>query len=171
MTYSTQGIVLKKIPIGEADAMIVLYTPDVGKLRALAQGVKKEEAKLKGHVEPLSLSSIQFVVGAYGERIIYALMMQSWPSIRGDYEKYAAASYLLELVDRHCLVGQKDSAIWEFMVANLALLERTRHTDIVSAVETFEREFLSCLGYGGAKDIRVLGHALARPVGMVYNKI
>ena len=129
MTYSTQGIVLKKIPVGEADAMIVFYTPDIGKLRALARGVKKEEAKLKGHVEMMSLSSIQFVIGKYGERLIYALAMQSWPSIRGDYEKYAAACYFFELVDLHCLTGQKDHAIWELIVANLALLERIRHAD------------------------------------------
>lgn len=165
MMHSTQGVVLKKISVGEADAMIVFYTPDIGKLRALARGVKKEEAKLKGHVEPMSLSSIQFVIGTYGERLTYALMMQSWPSIRRDYEKYIAACYFLELVDRHCLVGQKDIAIWELIIANLALLERTKHIDIAEVVVTFECEFLSCLGYSGAKDIRVLGGALARPHG------
>ena len=169
MTYTTQAIVLKKIPAGEADAVVVLYTRDFGKLRAFAQGVKKESAKLKGHIEPLSLISMQFVLGVSGERLTYAQMMQSWPSIRNDFDRYATAACMLEHIDRHCLDGEKDSGIWELLVANLAFVEQCEIADAHSAVSSFERDFLQALGYGEAQDMSVLGAPLATPSALVYN--
>ena len=159
MTYTTQAIVLKKIPAGEADVVAILYTRDFGKLRAFAQGVKKESAKLKGHIEPLSLISIQFVMGTAGERLTYAQMMQSWPAIRNDFERYGAAACMLEHIDRHCLDGEKDIGIWELLVANLALIEQCEITDVHWVVSSFERDFLRALGYGEAQDMSVLGVA------------
>ena len=159
MTYTTQAIVLKKIPAGEADVVAILYTRDFGKLRAFAQGVKKESAKLKGHIEPLSLISIQFVMGTAGERLTYAQMMQSWPAIRNDFERYGAAACILEHIDRHCMDGEKDNGIWELLVANLAFIEQCEITDVHSAVSFFERDFLRALGYGEAQDMSVLGVA------------
>ena len=167
--YTTQAIVLKKIPAGEADAFVVLYTRDFGKLRAFAKGVKKESAKLKGHIEPLSLSWVQFVIGASGERLTYAQMMQSWSLMRDDFERYVTAHYLLELVDRHCLAGEKDNAIWELLVGNLALIERCDAAKVRETAELFERDFLRILGYGDAQDMTVLGSPLARPSLLVYN--
>ena len=133
------------------------------------QGAKKESAKLRGHVEPMSLSWVQFVIGASGERLTYAHMMRSWPSIRNDFDRYATAHYLLELVDRHCLVGEKDNAIWELLVGNLALIEQCDAAAVRESAELFERDFLRSLGYGDAQDMSVLGSPLARPSLLVYN--
>ena len=167
MTYATQAIVLKKISTGEMDAFVILYTRDFGKVRAFIQGVKKENAKLKGHVEPLSLISTQFVIGASGERLTYAQMLQSWPAIRNNFDRYGAASYMSELVDRHCFLGERDNAIWELLVSNFAVIEKCRAVDVPEAIQSFERDFLQCLGPGAGQDISMLGSPLARPFGMV----
>lgn len=157
MTYITQAIVLKKISAGEADAVVVLYTRDFGKIRTYAQGVKKESAKLKGHVESLSLSAVQFVLGAAGERLTYAQMMQSWPRIRGEFDRFTAAIYITELVDRHCLMGQPDISIWELLLTSLAMLNHESAPDIPDVTSEFEKDFLRAFGYGGAKDMSALG--------------
>lgn len=167
--YTTQAIVLKKIPAGEADAIVLLYTRDFGKLRAYAQGVKKESAKLKGHIESLSLISVQFVTGVSGERLTYAQMLEPWPSVRGDFNRCAAALYIAELVDRHCLVSQPDAGIWELLMGSFVELDRKEMPACNEIMELFEREFLVSLGYGAHADMRTLGPALARPSVMVYN--
>jgi len=38
--YKTEGIVLKHSYIGEADTVLIVYTPFLGKLRAVAGGVR-----------------------------------------------------------------------------------------------------------------------------------
>lgn len=156
MTYTTQAIVLKKIPAGEADAVVILYTRDFGKLHAYAQGVKKEAAKLKGHIEPFCVSMVQFVIGVGGERLTYAQMVQSWPMLRNDFDKYVVAHRFVELIDKNCLEGEKDEQLWQLLFGHLLLVEKSdasAHADIMHA---FEKELTACLGYGDSTDI-VLG--------------
>ena len=99
--HATGGIIFKRIDIGEADSLFTIYTKDFGKIRARARGVKKENAKLKGHLEPLSLSAVSFVSGKNGPRLTGASLIQYFPKIRGDLEKLRAASYIVEVTDRN----------------------------------------------------------------------
>ena len=61
--YTTRGIVLSERAVGEADRIYNILTRDLGKLQARAIGVRKSTSKLRGSIEPLSLSSISFVKG------------------------------------------------------------------------------------------------------------
>jgi len=44
--YETRGIVLSRSPLGEANAFVTLLTPELGLVRARAQGVRRSGAKL-----------------------------------------------------------------------------------------------------------------------------
>ncbi|KKW40597.1 MAG: repair protein RecO protein [Parcubacteria group bacterium GW2011_GWB1_55_9] len=44
--YETRGIVLSRTPLGEANALITLLTPDLGFVHARAQGLRRPGAKL-----------------------------------------------------------------------------------------------------------------------------
>ena len=59
----TQGIILSRTDYGEADRIITLLTPDYGKLRLLAKGVRKIKSKLAGGIELFSVSHITFIRG------------------------------------------------------------------------------------------------------------
>lgn len=122
--YTTEGIVIKKTGCGEADALITLYTRDFGKMRAFAQGVKKKEAKLKGHLEPLNVCRIGFVLGKNGERLTYAEAIMSWPSIRENFWKTEAALCMAERIDIHCFPAEKDDMLWEHIITYFVTLEK-----------------------------------------------
>lgn len=59
----TQGIILSRTDYGEADRIISLLTPDHGKLRLMAKGVRKVKSKLAGGIELFSVSHITFIQG------------------------------------------------------------------------------------------------------------
>lgn len=59
----TQGIVLSRTDYGEADRIITFLTPDQGKVRVMAKGVRKSKAKLAGSVELFGVSDITFIAG------------------------------------------------------------------------------------------------------------
>lgn len=59
----TQGIILSRTDYGEADRIITLLTPDHGKLRLMAKGVRKVKSKLAGGIELFSISHITFIRG------------------------------------------------------------------------------------------------------------
>lgn len=59
----TTAIVLGRTDYGEADRILTLLTPDQGKLRLLAKGVRRVKSKLAGGIELFSVSTITFVRG------------------------------------------------------------------------------------------------------------
>ena len=54
---------MARIDFGEADRIITFLTPDHGKVRGLARGVRKQKSKLAGGIELFSVSEISFLVG------------------------------------------------------------------------------------------------------------
>lgn len=59
----TKGVVLARTDFGEADRIITLLTPDHGKLRLMAKGVRRIKSKLAGGIELFSVSDISFASG------------------------------------------------------------------------------------------------------------
>jgi DNA repair protein RecO (recombination protein O) len=57
----TPAIVLNRTNYGEADRIISFLTPDYGKLKLIAKGVRKSQSKLAGGIELFSTSDISFI--------------------------------------------------------------------------------------------------------------
>src|SRR3990172_7987669 len=51
MYYRTEGVILFRRNFGEADRILTFYTRDLGKLYALATGVRRPKSRKGGHVE------------------------------------------------------------------------------------------------------------------------
>lgn len=68
---------LSERPMREADRIYTILTRDLGLVRAMAIGVRKEVSKLRGNIEPFSLASISFVKGKEFWRITSAQLLQS----------------------------------------------------------------------------------------------
>ena len=49
--FRTEAIVLRRRDFGEADRLLTLYTPERGKISALAKGARKPTSRKAGHVE------------------------------------------------------------------------------------------------------------------------
>lgn len=62
-TFRTQVIILARTDYGEADRIITFITPDRGKVKAIAKGVRKQKSKLAGGIELFSVSDISFIPG------------------------------------------------------------------------------------------------------------
>jgi DNA repair protein RecO len=58
-----QAIVLSRIDYGEADRIITLLTPDKGKIRLMARGVRRAKSKIAGGIELFSVSDITYMMG------------------------------------------------------------------------------------------------------------
>jgi DNA repair protein RecO (recombination protein O) len=59
----TTGIVLSRTEYGEADRILTILTPDVGKIRVIAKGVRRMKSKLAGGIELFSVSELSFIKG------------------------------------------------------------------------------------------------------------
>lgn len=77
--YTTEGIVLRQSPFREADRIYSIFTEELGLISATANGVRKEGSKLRGSLEPFSLSKISLVKGREYWRITSAIYERSIP--------------------------------------------------------------------------------------------
>lgn len=157
--HAAKGIVLKKYDAGEADGFFVIYASEYGKIKAHAQGVKKESARLKGHLEPLNFVALQCVQGRNGIRLTGAQALESWPSIRSDFKKSRAALLIAEFIDRTCMEREKDKKLWELLLNNFFLLERglsilpacAGRPELQRMLAAFESCAFKTLGFGESK--------------------
>lgn len=79
--YTTKGIVLSSRPLREADRIYSILTRDLGLLKASAIGVRKEVSKLRGNLEPISISKVSLVRGKEFWRITSAEIVRPVPPL------------------------------------------------------------------------------------------
>ena len=161
---TSEGIILKKVGVGEADALYTIYTEHFGKVRALAKGVKKEEAKLKGHLETLCLSRVSFIEGRNGTpRLTRALLLNFWPLLRVRETTLRLGAAVAGEVDAECLLGERDDALWELICNTFAGLDAVTFSDDTADhfLQNFRMRLREVLGYGNT--------AMEKGAGMEYH--
>ena len=58
ITYTTDGVVVRVLDLGEADRIITLVTPVHGLVRGVAKAARKPGSKLGGHLDLLRHVSV-----------------------------------------------------------------------------------------------------------------
>ncbi len=113
----TTGIVLARTDFQEADRILTLLTPDHGKLRAIAKGVRRPRSKLAGGIELLSVSNFTYLPGR-GDlgTLISTRLITHFGNIVQDIQRTMLAYEFLKRVNRIT----EDAAGGEYF----ALLER-----------------------------------------------
>ena len=106
----TLGIVLRRTNYAEADRILNLITP-VGKISAIAKGVRRARSKLAGGVEMFTMSKLQIHKGR-GELGVMtsAQMVEHYGEILKDYERMTLAGVILRRVAR--VAEHTDSQEW-----------------------------------------------------------
>ncbi len=98
--FRTQAIILSRRDFGESDRLLTLFTPERGKIRAIAKGARKPQAKLSGHVELFARSDLMIHRGRNLDIISQAELIEPYLGLREDLRRSAYANYVAELLDR-----------------------------------------------------------------------
>ena len=121
-TYKTEAIVLRHYPIGEADYLLVLYTPGKGKVRAVAKGARRIKSKLGGHVEPPMRTSLFLSRGQNLDSVSQAEALEGFRPLREDLQRLSQALYMLELVDAFSQEDQANYPVYRLTLDSLRSL-------------------------------------------------
>jgi len=143
--YKTEAIILKRTNLGEADSIITLYTPNLGKIRAVAKGVRRPKSKLGGHLDLLTQSALLLAQGRNLDIITQSQTIESFLPLKSDLRHIGCALYLAELVDQFTAEQVENHPIYELLHTNLLWLCRTRNCELV--LRHFELQLLRHLGY------------------------
>lgn len=97
----TRGIILSRTDYGEAGRIITVLTPDQGKLRLMAKGVRKPKSKLAGGIELFSVSDMTFIRGR-GEigTLISTRLIKHYDRIVHDIERVQLGYELIKMLNK-----------------------------------------------------------------------
>lgn len=122
-TYSDEGVVLRTMRLGEADRIVTLATPEHGKVRAVAKGIRKTKSRLSGRLEPLTHVSMMCWRGRELDVVSQVEAIEHFKAIRGDLERVPVAMTMLEVVDHVALERHPMPEMFRMLVGALRTLE------------------------------------------------
>lgn len=144
-SQQTNGIVLNRINFGEADRILTIITPEHGKLRLMAKGVRKVKSKLAGGIELFSISDISFIRGKRDiGTLISTRLVTHYGNIVTDIDRTTAGYNALKLIDT---ITEEDSEAdyYQVLLRTLATLNNSE----LSIVLAESWLFMQALKLGG----------------------
>ena len=159
--FKTHGVVLKQMPLGEADRILTICTPDAGKLRAVARGVRRTKSRMGGHLEPLTHVSVSVAQGRVLDTITEAETIHSFRGLREDLQLVSRAVYLAELVDGFSTEQSPSSAVFALLLNTLGRLQHAGGA--TSLMRNFEVQLLKHTGFGPELHVCVECRSLVEP--------
>ena len=146
--YKTEAIVLRSMDLGEADRVLTVLTPRLGKLRVIAKGVRRTRSRLGGGLEPFSDVHLVLAVGRTFDVVTQTALEDPHLGLRDDLHSTAAAWYLVELADRFCEGTADSHAAFELLAQVLSALDASP-AEVSRAVVArwFELHLLDAMGF------------------------
>ncbi|MBO4990032.1 MAG: DNA repair protein RecO [Clostridia bacterium] len=122
MEIKTEGVVLQSRDYRENDRQVVLLTPTLGKITALARGVKKAGAKLRFAVQPFCFAEYVLAEKAGRYTLISAACHESFFAL-SDPDKFYAACAVTEIASAVSLEGAPSASFFLETVKTLLSME------------------------------------------------
>jgi len=140
-----EAVVLRHSDWGEADRLLTLYTRDMGKLRALAKGVRRLRSRKAGHLEPFTRASLLVARGRDLWIVTQAATVEAYLPMREDLVRTGYAFYIVELIDRFSYEEGENRGLYQLLIDTLARI--SGEIDPLPAVRYFDIRLLDLLGY------------------------
>lgn len=119
----TQGIVIKKRNLGEADKILIIFTRDLGKISAVAKGVRRPISKTGGHLDLFCVSDLVLAEGRNLYTITSAELRQCFLSLRNKLKHASQAFLMAEILDKIIHEREKNEKIYYLFVECLQNLD------------------------------------------------
>lgn len=121
--YRDEGVVLRTLRLGEADRIVTIATPDHGKVRAVAKGVRRTKSRIGARVEPLTHVTLLLWKGRELDVITGVEVLDPFRALRSDLDRSMSAMTMLEIVDQVAVEAHPMPEIFNMLVRALRTLE------------------------------------------------
>ena len=145
--YHTRALVIKSINLSESDRLVTFMTENQGKVKCVAKGARKVKNRFWGALEPMSLIHLIYFGKEHQSlfRLNHCDIIESFQTIRDDFDKLYTGVYFLDLIDSMILEGHREKKIFALLYQSLAALNQ--QTELEPLRRLFEIRLLSLSGY------------------------
>jgi DNA repair protein RecO (recombination protein O) len=144
-SYRVEACVLRHSDWGEADRLLVLFTLESGKIRALAKGARRPRSRKAGHLEPLTRVALQLARGRDLPIISQADTLDANLVLREELLLSTYASYVVELLDRFTYEEGENRGLYHLLVDTLGRLAAGPAPELT--VRYYELRLLDLVGF------------------------
>ena len=143
--YQSEAIIIKKTKLGEADSILTLYTPHLGKIQGFAKSLRKPRSKLAGHLELLTHSLVSLARGRNLDTITGSQTINSFLPLKSDLWLSSCALYVIELVNQFTADHIENQPLFRLLHETLERLCQDSNKEMV--LRFFELHLLDSVGY------------------------
>jgi DNA repair protein RecO (recombination protein O) len=168
--YRTEAVVLDRKDFGEADRLLTLYTPGMGKVRAIAKGARRTTSRLSGHIELFTHTELQLASGRNLDIITQSQLIHSHERLRVDLWRAALGFHVLELVNYFSEERLENPAVWHVLLEVLGRLDAVEPevASRQSPVASGELAIAEPRAQYDADDARLTPHAFSAELAVRY---
>jgi len=159
--YQTEAIIIKKVKLGEADRILTLYTPHLGKIQGVAKSVRKTKSKLAGHLELLTHSQVSLARGRNIDTITGSQTIDSFVPLKTDLWLSSCALYVIEMVAQFATEDMENYPLFQLLLETL--LRLCQGVDSTLTLRFFEMHLLAETGFRPQLDECVSCHSALTP--------
>lgn len=143
----TKGIVLAETNFSEADKMLTVLTPDLGKISCVAKGARRLQNKLMPTSQVFAFSDMILYRGKSDTYYIdSAELIEPFYSLRVDYDKLESAMDCLKFIKKNIQENQSSVSILKLLLNTIYLLSSTdKNPEFVK--EVYQLKATCLLGY------------------------
>ncbi len=120
--YTVEAIVLRRRNTGEADRVITFYTKELGKIRAIAKGIRRVPSRRSGYLEVFSHIRLTLHRARSLDIVTEAQSKETNGEFGNNLQKVSYAYYLCELVDALTAEHQEHDEIFALLNKSLRVI-------------------------------------------------
>ncbi|MFC1938331.1 DNA repair protein RecO [Chloroflexota bacterium] len=143
--YQTEAIIIKKTKLGEADRILTFYTPHLGKIQAVAKGVRRPRSKLSGHLELLTHSQVSLARGRNLDTVTGSKTIHSFLPLKSDLWLTSCGLYCIELVNQFTADHVENHPLFQLLLEIMHHLCQADDSELV--LRYYELNLLNKVGY------------------------
>jgi DNA repair protein RecO (recombination protein O) len=147
-SLKSEGIVLRGIRYGEADRILHLYTPDRGRLSAIAKGVRRAKSRFGGRLEPFFRLDLVLYQGRSDLLTVTSVeTIAGHPRLREHGAALDGAARACDAVSRLFGDGEPHPGVYHLLANQLALLDREPERATRANALAFRMKLLLAAGF------------------------
>lgn len=129
MIEKVKGIILDKYDFRENDRFFVIYTDKLGKIEAVAKGMRKIKSKMAGHLDLFSVLNLMVAPGRTYYQIAGVETEKNFLNLKSNLVKIILASFCLEIVDIFTKTEHPDLKIYLTLKELLEVFDNKKNKD------------------------------------------
>lgn len=150
-TYRTHAVVLNRRDYSDADRIVTVFTPGLGKLDLIAKGIRKTTSRKAGHLELFTHATLFIAQARTWDIVTEASTIENFRHMRESLEAIGCASYVGELVNSFTQSDDDNLPLWDLLLFVLRELDDQSHAttpyDQPLLLRWFELHLLTITGF------------------------